>query len=155
MSKSRRNFYRILHVQPEAPEEVIRASYRTLMQSLKMHPDLGGDHEQAALLNEAYAVLSDPENRARYDQKLAPLMRRARSQSASEKSSAVNESASVSPAQDTAAGAANQCPFCLEPVRQRVHSDTRCRRCHSPLASPRTDIDGAEVHGRRQAARAV
>jgi DnaJ-class molecular chaperone len=50
---NRRNYYRILHVQPDAPTEVIKSSYRTLMQRLKMHPDLGGDHSEAALINEA------------------------------------------------------------------------------------------------------
>jgi hypothetical protein len=39
--QNRRNYYRILHVQPDAPMEVIRASYRTLMQKLRFHPDLG------------------------------------------------------------------------------------------------------------------
>ena len=32
-----------------------------------MHPDLGGDHWHAALINEAFAALSDPEKRAAYD----------------------------------------------------------------------------------------
>jgi hypothetical protein len=40
--KNRRNYYRILHVQEDAPEEIIRTSYRTLMQRMRMHPDLGG-----------------------------------------------------------------------------------------------------------------
>ena len=66
----RRNHYRLLHVQPEAPQEVIKASYRTLMTRMRMHPDLGGSHEEAALINEAYAVLSDPERRAEYDRHL-------------------------------------------------------------------------------------
>ena len=66
----RRNHYRLLHVQPEAPVEVIKASYRTLMSRLRMHPDLGGSHEEAALINEAYAVLCDPALRADYDRQL-------------------------------------------------------------------------------------
>ena len=41
--ENRRNYYRILHVQPDAPTEIIKSSYRTLMQKLRMHPDLGGD----------------------------------------------------------------------------------------------------------------
>ena len=65
--RNRRNFYRVLQVQPDAPYEIIKASYRTLMQKLKAHPDLGGDEWNAALINEAYAVLSDPEKRANYD----------------------------------------------------------------------------------------
>jgi len=65
--ENRRNYYRILHVQPDAPTAVIRASYRTLMQRLRMHPDLGGDHWNAAVINEAYHVLVDPDRRAAYD----------------------------------------------------------------------------------------
>ncbi len=57
--KNRRNYYRLLHVQPDAPIEVIKASYRTLMRTPGNHPDLGGDGANAALINEAYAVLSD------------------------------------------------------------------------------------------------
>lgn len=54
--RNRRNYYRILHVQPEAPPEIITAAYRTLMGPLRQHPDRGGSHQAAALLNEAYVV---------------------------------------------------------------------------------------------------
>jgi hypothetical protein len=65
--KNRRNYYRVLQVQPDAAADVVKASYRTLMQKLKFHPDLGGDEANAALINEAYAVLCDPQRRAQYD----------------------------------------------------------------------------------------
>lgn len=65
------DYYRILHVHPDAPTEIIRSSYRTLMQRLKQHPDLGGNHENAALINEAYATLADPRKRAEYDRRRA------------------------------------------------------------------------------------
>ena len=52
-----RNYYDVLHVVRGAPTEIIRSSYRTLMQKLKCHPDLGGDVATAAIINEAYAVL--------------------------------------------------------------------------------------------------
>jgi curved DNA-binding protein CbpA len=71
--KNRRNYYRILHVQPDAPIEIIRTSYRTLMHSLKMHPDLGGEPRNAALINEAFATLSNPARRAAYDKMLKQL----------------------------------------------------------------------------------
>ena len=71
--RNRRNFYRILGVQSDAPVEVVKASYRTIMHRLKMHPDLGGDHEQAALINEAFATLSNPLKRAEYDRRLGPV----------------------------------------------------------------------------------
>ena len=65
--RNRRNYYRVLHVQPDAPAAIVKASYRTLMQKLKAHPDLGGDIANAQLLNEAYQVISNPEKRAHYD----------------------------------------------------------------------------------------
>ncbi len=66
--ENRRNYYRILHVQPDAPTEIIKSSYRTLMQKLRMHPDLGGDQWNATLINEAYETLMNPGKRAEYDQ---------------------------------------------------------------------------------------
>jgi hypothetical protein len=68
-----RNYYEILHVSRDAPAEIIRGVYRTLMQQLKHHPDLGGDTATAALINEAYATLSNTERRAAYDARLAVL----------------------------------------------------------------------------------
>ena len=65
--KNRRNYYRVLQVQPDAAPDVIRASYRILMQKLKIHPDLGGDDWNAAVVNEAYNVLCDRDRRAAYD----------------------------------------------------------------------------------------
>jgi hypothetical protein len=67
MLSNRRNHYRMLYVQPDAPFEIIRANYRTLMQKLKLHPDLGGEHWNAVFVNEAYATLCDPVKRAAYD----------------------------------------------------------------------------------------
>jgi len=65
--QNRRNLYRLLQVQPDAPEEIIKSSYRTLMQKLGVHPDLGGDTWNAALINDAYSILSNPQKRAQYD----------------------------------------------------------------------------------------
>lgn len=67
---NRRNYYRILHVQPDAPFEIIRKSYHTLMRELKLHPDLGGDDWNATILNEAYEILSDSAKRAVYNSEL-------------------------------------------------------------------------------------
>ena len=65
--RNRRNYYRVLHVQRDAPPAVIKASYRAIMQRMTVHPDLGGDHAQAVLINEAFHTLSDPARRAAYD----------------------------------------------------------------------------------------
>jgi curved DNA-binding protein CbpA len=64
------NYYRILQVQPDAPYEVIRHNYTILLQKLRMHPDLGGNNRDAALINVAYETLQHPEKRAEYDRLL-------------------------------------------------------------------------------------
>lgn len=66
----RRNLYRLLHLQPDAPIELVRVNYVTLMTKLERHPDLGGDHWNAASLGAAYTTLSDPKKRSAYDAQL-------------------------------------------------------------------------------------
>ena len=68
--KNRRNYYRVLQVQPDAPVEVIKASYKTLMRELRQHPDLSGDVWNAQVLNEAYETLSQADKRQIYDRQL-------------------------------------------------------------------------------------
>lgn len=145
MQSNRRNHYRILHVQPEAPFEVIRASYRTLMGTLKMHPDLGGDHATAALINQAWEVLSDPAKRAAYDRSLRAAPR-----------------GSAAKAAPTGAQAASRainplhCPFCDTPKPASITKDTRCKGCSAPLASPpKQDASGKEIFGRRNTSRVI
>ena len=66
---SKRDYYVILGVARDAKEQDIKSAYRKL--ALKFHPDRNpGDHkaeEQFKECAEAYAVLADPEKRARYD----------------------------------------------------------------------------------------
>ncbi|MDR3641411.1 MAG: J domain-containing protein [Humidesulfovibrio sp.] len=61
--------YDNLNVAQNAPFEVIQAAYRAL--SLKYHPDRNPDNPEAArimaVVNAAYAVLSDPAKRAEHD----------------------------------------------------------------------------------------
>lgn len=68
-----RTHYENLKVAQNAPEEVVRAAYRAM--SLLYHPDRNGGsadaHKIMQIINDAYAVLSDPLERALYDQKLA------------------------------------------------------------------------------------
>src|SRR6185436_9444309 len=78
--ENRRNYYRVLHVQPDSPAAVIKSTYRTLMQKLKMHPDLGGDTWNAALVNEAYAILGDPLKRGAYDRQIFMKLQQRQSQ---------------------------------------------------------------------------
>lgn len=55
----RRNFYRILHVQPDASMAVIQENYRLLRQKLKIHPNLSGADWNENLLEAAYQTLSN------------------------------------------------------------------------------------------------
>lgn len=64
-----RTHYDNLKVARTAPDEVIRAAYRTLAQ--KYHPDINPDPNAAQImkvLNAAYAVLADPEKRRAHDE---------------------------------------------------------------------------------------
>ena len=65
-----RDYYQILQISPQADPAVVKAAYYTHLRVLKKHPDLGGSHEEATLLNEAYEILSDPSRRKAYDQKM-------------------------------------------------------------------------------------
>ena len=49
MAATKSDYYAVLHVSHDAPTEIIRASYQTLMQKLKRHPDLGGEASLAAV----------------------------------------------------------------------------------------------------------
>lgn len=63
-----RDPYKVLQVDPEADAEVVQAAYRRLAQ--KYHPDLAAEPEAAArmvAINEAWAILRDPESRAAHD----------------------------------------------------------------------------------------
>ena len=64
------NYYQLLHVLPDAPAPVIKASYRAMMQKMRLHPDLGGDPSRAQMLNEAVDTLCNPSRRASYDAEL-------------------------------------------------------------------------------------
>ena len=65
------DYYRLLHVHPDAPAAVIKASYRAMMQKLRLHPDLGGDQALAQQLNLAVATLCHSIRRSEYDALLA------------------------------------------------------------------------------------
>lgn len=65
--------YDNLKVARNAPQEVIRAAYKTLSQ--KYHPDRNENSEEShrvmKIINESYSVLSDSEKRALHDQWIA------------------------------------------------------------------------------------
>jgi len=151
MATERRNLYRILHVQPEAPAEVIKAAYRALMSTLRAHPDLGGDHEQAARLNAAYAVLADPEQRRAYDRS---LRRPSRGTSPGTHSAAGPAAAAATGGDARAWLADRRCPFCRHPFAGKPGTEDRCGRCDSPLGpAPVGERGVGELLGRRRGER--
>ncbi|KAI9509137.1 hypothetical protein F5148DRAFT_1275432 [Russula earlei] len=60
-----KDYYKVLGVPRDCNEADIKKAYRR--ESLKHHPDKGGDEEKFKLVVEAHAVLSDPRRRERYD----------------------------------------------------------------------------------------
>lgn len=106
------------------------------MQRLKQHPDLGGDHWNAALINEAYSVLTNEARRAQYDQDRDAV------RSASSASEPTADDEGASPQRSTDDSAANEttqaidlCRFCRSPLgRQTIADhDAVCPSCASPL----------------------
>ena len=149
MSANRRNYYRILQIQPEAPPEVIKASWRALMHAARGHPDLGGDPARASLINEAYAVLSDPDKRRAYDRLLDVRSLRA---------NAHGPGPGPRPAArrvDPSTWRTDRCcPMCRAPLPAAQRSDPRCTRCDAPLTLPAVGSStDRELLGRRASAR--
>jgi len=110
------DYYRILHVQPDAPAAIIHASYRTLLQRA-----LGASNgaEEIALLDQAYAVLGDAQRRARYD-----LERASRA-----------DTARLRPIEETGTIGTRSCLFCgaLHSLERSLERDDECAQCSSPL----------------------
>lgn len=139
-----RNYYEVLHVSRDAPREIIRGSYRTLMQRMKHHPDLGGDASTAALINEAYAVLSNAEKRAEYDARMDVMARVA------EGVPGVRPESCPEPAAPPSARVLDwslQCVFCETPHGhgRNIEIEASCQNCDSPLSAAeqhRVETDG-------------
>ncbi|SER06815.1 hypothetical protein SAMN05421690_100749 [Nitrosomonas sp. Nm51] len=68
--KERRNYYRSLYAQPDAPLTVIQVNYHMLMLKLRVRQDHDYVELQADFLKTAMAVLNDPLKRAVYDRQL-------------------------------------------------------------------------------------
>jgi hypothetical protein len=133
MSANRRNYYRILQIQPEAPPEVIKASWRALMHAARGHPDLGGDPVQASLINAAYAVLSDPDKRRAYDRLLDLRGLRSNAHGPGAGPGPRPPARRVDP---STWRADRMCPMCRAPLPSALRADSRCLRCDAPLNAP-------------------
>ncbi len=143
------DYYHLLQVHTLAGQEVIKASYRALMQ--KHHPDVGGCEFMAARLNEAYRVLSNPSLKAEYDHMRLAQSRGSRVSNDSKvadevmtKSTAARNDTSPPAAGDQLYLAGNvkppasHCAFCRypRPVPSMTSYHTVeqfCQQCRSPL----------------------
>jgi molecular chaperone DnaJ len=75
---SKKNYYLILGVQSDATQDEIQRAFRRLAKDL--HPDYYGQDSKPFLdLQEAYAVLGDPQRRSAYDRGRQPIRPRTRS----------------------------------------------------------------------------
>ncbi len=117
------DYYRILHVQPDAPTAVIHAIYRTLLQRLQTSATFAGEADPA-MIEEAYAVLGNAQRRAAYD---------AQRRSASARPAPPREVPAVDEHSETLV--MNQCLFCgaAHSLQRRIERDDDCGRCGSPL----------------------
>jgi len=117
------DYYRILHVQPDAPTPVIHAIYRTLQQRLQTSATFAGEAD-AGMIEEAYAVLGNAQRRAAYD---------AQRRSASAQTPPPREVHAVDEHSDTLV--MNVCLFCgaAHGLQRRLERDDDCGRCGSPL----------------------
>ncbi len=123
------DYYSILGVDRGAGPEMVRERYRRLMQ--QNHPDTGGDTRMAALINKAYAVLSNPESRAEYDSRLFILERVAEGLSMSE--------AVIRDMQGA-------CLFCAQPHDYGPNDDlvdVSCEHCGSTLQRVEDQPEGS------------
>ena len=138
MTNADENYYSLLGVDRDAPPGLIRESYRRLLQHAGNHPALGGDTRTAALINKAYAVLSDPAQRSEYDLRLEVLERVATGIEIEEAPRILDPT--------------RECLFCEQP-HDRVSEELPeigCAACGSPLqavATMRTETsDQRAVH---------
>lgn len=65
-----KDYYKVLDISQDASEQDVKKAFRIMAK--KYHPDTGGDgahqQEQFRLCREAYAVLTDPVRREKYDE---------------------------------------------------------------------------------------
>jgi len=117
------DYYRILHVQPDAPAPVIHAIYRTLLQRLQTSATFAGEADPA-MIEEAYAVLGNAQRRAAYD---------SQRRSASSHPAPPREVHAVDDHSETLV--MNVCLFCgaAHGLQRRIERDDDCGNCDSPL----------------------
>lgn len=129
--RNRRNYYRILQVQPDAPSATISASYRILKQSRQ---------ENEALLDEAYRILSNPAIRQQYDTVFSSYALRGRKKIAQASSDLPMASTTIEHVSEFTPDSCqisnfHYCSFCNTPYVPQIgfYQHETCLECASPL----------------------
>ncbi len=137
---NKRNFYRLLHVQPDAPAAIILSSYQMLLKKNDAPIDL---------INEAYSILSNIQKRKQYDQwlKKGKHINAATLKILSFEKKNQNIKMKVNYAKHNAYKSSpyqplitHYCKFCKTPQNLNAieYVDALCTECSSPLYSPRS-----------------
>ncbi len=130
VSKNRRNYYRILQIQPDAPMSIVIASHAALTH----YP-----FQNLALLDEAFAILANPAIRTRYDASLAgnayPKPRQLQPANRYAVVAVHAYTTAHPPIQSRATTALHHCVFCYTPFAHQLppYPSDQCLECHSPL----------------------
>lgn len=107
-----------------------------MMKKLAQHPDLGGEHWNSALINEAKAVLTDPAKRVAYDHELMEIYDLSKLSGFCQGQQRYDQTGErVSPPEQYKPIIKSYCLFCKNPYRGDYHilPDTICPQCKSPL----------------------
>ncbi len=121
------DYYRILHVQPDAPAAIIHASYRALLQRMHTSATFAGEAD-AGLIEQAYAVLGDAQRRAAYDRQRQATAPKAKSREEPSHTDTLTDDTL-----DTLA--MHLCLFCSAPhgLQRSIDPEDECSQCASPL----------------------
>jgi hypothetical protein len=146
------DWYEILQVSPNAEPEVVRAAYERLTE--KLRPEAGsipGVAERQQLLDEAFAILSDPTRRAEYDLTRGSATATAVTLPAPTPSPVPTTPTSriVECPRDPGVETALRCSRCDTPICPRCLVQTpvgaRCRDCARIVKSPVYTLGQADI----------
>ncbi len=144
---NQRNYYRLLHVQPDAPAAIIYSSYHMLLKKNNVSADL---------LDEAYSVLNNVSKRKQYDRLLKQgkhinptTLNPSGFNNENKESNKKNFKVKINYTRKKALGSAyyqplitHYCNFCKTPQSFSAieYVDGLCIECFSPLYSPKNNI---------------
>ena len=145
------DWYEVLQVSPNADPEVIKAAYERLSQKNSAETATSTAAERKSLLDQAFAVLSDPQRRAEYDlSRSHPSAATAVAEPPAQPPAPLKtESLVVECPRDPGVETALRCSRCNTPICPRcmVYSPVgaRCRDCARMVRSPVYSLDQLTV----------